>query len=47
MVPWLGFCTFTTEGPGFSIPGQGTKILQAMWCGQKLKIKKFFLIRKK
>ena len=23
MVQWLGFCTFTTEGPG-SIPGQGT-----------------------
>ena len=24
----------TVEGPG-SIPGQGTKILQAMWHGQK------------
>ena len=26
--------TFTAKGPG-SIPGQGTKILQAVWWGQK------------
>ena len=30
---WLRLCTFTAEGPG-SIPGQGTKIPQAMRCGQ-------------
>ena len=28
MVHWLGFHAFTAKGPG-SIPGQGTKILQA------------------
>ena len=33
-VQWLGLCAFTAEGPGF-IPGQGTKIPQAAWCGQK------------
>ena len=27
-VQWLGLCAFTAEGPG-SIPGRGTKILQA------------------
>ena len=31
---WLGFHTFTAKGVG-SVPGQGTKIPQAMWCGQK------------
>ena len=35
-VQWLGLCAFTTEGPG-SIPGQGTKITQAAWQGQKSK----------
>ena len=35
-VQWLGLHTFTAEGVG-SIPGQGTKILQAAWCGQKIK----------
>ena len=28
VVHWLGFHAFTAKGPG-SIPGQGTKILQA------------------
>ena len=32
-VQWSGLGTFTAEGLG-SIPGQGTKIPQAMWCGQ-------------
>ena len=40
-------CAFTTEGSG-SIPGWGTKIPQAMWCGQNKKnppstINKFYL----
>ena len=34
MIQWLGFRTFTAEGPG-SIPGRGTKIPQAMQHGQK------------
>ena len=29
---------FQCRGPG-SIPGRGTKILQAVWCGQKKKKK--------
>ena len=29
---WLGLCTFTAKGLG-SIPGQGTKVLQAERCG--------------
>ena len=29
MVWWLGLCAFTAEGLG-SVPGQGTKIPQAM-----------------
>ena len=33
VVQWLRLGTFTTMGPG-SIPGRGTKIPQAMWCGQ-------------
>lgn len=33
-VKWLGLCTFTAEGVG-SIPGCGTKIVQAMQRGQK------------
>ena len=33
-VQWLGLCAFTAEGLG-SIPGEGTKIPQATWCGQK------------
>ena len=32
-------CFFHGGGPG-SIPGQGTEILQAMWCGQKKKREK-------
>ena len=39
MVQWLGLGAFTAEGMG-SIPGQGTKVLQAMWHGQKKKKKK-------
>ena len=34
MVQWLGLCTFTAKGMG-SIPGLGTRILQAVWHGQK------------
>ena len=37
-VQWLGFGTFTAKAPG-SIPGQGTKIPQAMPQGQRIKIK--------
>ena len=33
-VQWLGLLAFTAEGPG-SIPGQGTKIPQAMWWAKK------------
>ena len=32
-VQWLGLSTSTAQGAG-SIPGQGTKIPQAVWCGQ-------------
>ena len=35
-VQWLGLSAFTVEVPG-SIPGQGTKISQAMLCGKKKK----------
>ena len=35
-VKWLALRTFSAQGVG-SIPGQGTKILQAVWCGQKKK----------
>ena len=35
-VQWLGLCAFIAEGPG-SIPGQGTKIPQAVQCSQKKK----------
>ena len=33
VVQWLGLRAVTADGPGL-IPGQGTKILQAMWCGR-------------
>ena len=36
-VQWLGLCVFTAEAAG-SIPGEGTKIPQAVWHGQKKKI---------
>ena len=36
MVQWLGLCALTAEGVG-SIPGQGTKILQAVWPKNKNK----------
>ena len=36
MVQWLGHCASIAGGTG-SIPGQGTKILYAMWHGQKKK----------
>ena len=39
MVQWLGLCAFTPKGLG-SIPGQGTKILQAAQCGQNKKKRK-------
>ena len=35
-VQWLGLGAFTAKGLG-SIPGQGTKVPQAMWHGQKKK----------
>ena len=38
-VQWLGLCAFIAEGVG-SIPGRGTKILQATWCSPKKKKKK-------
>ena len=31
-VQWLGIGALTAKGPG-SVPGQGTKIPQATWCG--------------
>ena len=34
--PGLGFCALTAQGLD-SVPGQGTKILQAPQCGQKEK----------
>ena len=37
-VQCLGLCAFTAESPA-SIPGQGTKILQAVQGGQKQKQK--------
>ena len=36
LVQWLGLLVFTAEGPG-SIPSWGTKIPQAMRCGQRKK----------
>ena len=33
VIQWLGYGTFTAEGPG-SVPGWGTEILQAAWHGQ-------------
>ena len=38
MVPWLRLYT-STAGGLCSISGQGTKILHALWYGQKIKIK--------
>ena len=37
-IQWLGLGAFTADGPG-SIPGQGTKIPQAVRHGQKTKTK--------
>ena len=42
MVQWLELHAFTAEGLG-SIPGQGTKIPQAMQYGQKKKRVRSFL----
>ena len=39
VVQWLRLGAFTAMGPG-SIPGQGTKIAQAVWCSQKKKKKR-------
>ena len=36
--PWVGLCASTVRNTS-SIPGQGTKIPQATWCGQKKKKK--------
>ena len=36
VVQWLGLHASTAGGPGL-IPGQGNKIPQARWCGQKKK----------
>ena len=38
VVQWLGLRASTARDPG-SIPGPGTKILHAVWCGQKEKKK--------
>ena len=38
VVQWLELQVFTVMGPD-SIPGQGTKILKAMWSGKKEKRK--------
>ena len=37
-VQWLGLCTSTAGDVG-SIPGRGSQIPQAFWCGQKKKKK--------
>ena len=37
-VQWFGLCAFTAKGPGL-IPGQVTKIPQAIQRGQKPKAK--------
>ena len=39
VVQWLGLWAFTAKAMG-SIPGRGTKIPEAAWCGQKKKKKK-------
>ena len=39
VVQWLGLCAFTAKGPD-SVPGRGTKILQASQCGQEKKQEK-------
>ena len=39
VVQWLGFHALSAKGPG-SIPGRGSKIPQAMRCGQKKEKKK-------
>ena len=38
VVQWLAFRTSTAGSMG-SVPGRGTKILQAAWCGSKKKKK--------
>ena len=38
VVQWLALHTFT-EGDTHSIPSQGTKILQAVWCNKTKQIK--------
>jgi len=38
-VQWLRFCAAKARGVD-PIPGQGTKIPYAMWCGQKIFLKK-------
>ena len=35
VVQWLGLHTLIAKGPGL-FPGQGAKISQAMWYGQKI-----------
>ena len=34
VLQWLGLCASIAGGTG-SIPGRGTKIPQAVWCGPK------------
>ena len=41
VVQWLGLSTVIAVAPG-SIPGWGTKIPQALRCGQKRRKKNFF-----
>ena len=42
-VQWLGLSAFTATDPG-STPARGTKIPQAMWCAQKKKKKKSYIL---
>ena len=46
MVQWLGLRALTAVGLGL-IPAQGTKILQAMQCGDQKKKKKTYGIQQK
>ena len=45
MVQWLRLRTSNARGTGL-IPGQGTKIPHAVWCGQKYIYKKKLKIEK-
>ena len=42
-VQWLGLCASRTGGMG-SISGLGTKVLHTVWCDQKKKKKKSWVL---